>query len=87
MPAWPIRQPALRLSVVFNNGANPISTAATPTLTIANLQLTNAGSYTCVVSNQYGTAPSTPLNLTVARPDHVSAIAVVAQSDCLLALE
>ena len=52
----------------FKNGANPISTAATPTLTIANLQLTNAGSYTCVVSNQYGTAPSTPLNLTVLAP-------------------
>jgi hypothetical protein len=52
----------------FNNGANPISTAATPTLTIADLQLTNAGSYTCVVSNQYGTAPSTPLNLTVLAP-------------------
>jgi hypothetical protein len=52
----------------FNNGGNPISTAATPTLTIGNLQLTNAGSYTCVVSNQYGTAPSTPLNLTVLAP-------------------
>jgi hypothetical protein len=52
----------------FNHGANPISTAATPTLTITNLQPTNAGSYTCVVSNQYGTTPSTPLNLTVLAP-------------------
>jgi hypothetical protein len=52
----------------FNNGANPISTAATPTLTIPNLQPANAGSYTCMVSNQYGMAPSSALSLAVVAP-------------------
>ena len=52
----------------FNNGANPISTSASPTLTIPNLQLADTGSYTCVVSNQYGTAPSSALSLTVVAP-------------------
>ena len=51
-----------------NNGANPISTAATPTLTIPNLQLADAGSYSCLVSNQYGTALSSNLSLTVVAP-------------------
>ena len=52
----------------FNNGANPISTASLPTLTISNLQSADAGSYACVVSNQYGTATSSALNLTVVTP-------------------
>lgn len=52
----------------LNNGANPISTAATPALTVPNLQLADAGSYTCVVSNQYGTTPSSPLSLMVIPP-------------------
>jgi hypothetical protein len=52
----------------FDSSPVPISTAAAPTLAITNLQLANAGSYTCVVSNQYGTASSSALNLTVAAP-------------------
>lgn len=52
----------------FNNGAYPISISGSPMLTVSNLQPANAGSYSCVVSNQYGTAPSTPLNLTVVTP-------------------
>ena len=52
----------------FNSGENPISTAATPALTIPSLQPGNAGSYTCLVSNQYGTALSLALNLTVVSP-------------------
>ncbi len=49
----------------FNNGAVPVSTSSSPTLILANLQLAQAGSYTCVVSNQFGTAPSSAMNLTV----------------------
>jgi hypothetical protein len=37
-------------------------------LTIPNVQLANAGSYTCLVSNQFGTTNSTPLVLTVTAP-------------------
>jgi hypothetical protein len=51
-----------------NNGANPISTATTPALTIPNLQPANAGTYTCLVSNQYGTALSSNLSLKVVSP-------------------
>ena len=49
----------------YNGGTTPISTSANSTLTLTNLQTTQAGSYSCVVSNQYGTAPSSALNLTV----------------------
>ena len=71
----------------LNSGANPISTSASPTLTIPNLQRPNTGSYTCVVSNQYGTAPSSPLSLEGCFPHGLSAGHAVAESDCLLAFE
>jgi len=51
-----------------NSSPNPISVSASPTLTIPNIQLANAGSYSCLVSNQYGTAPSSALALTVVTP-------------------
>lgn len=53
----------------FNSGAKPISTSSSPTLTLANVQAAQAGSYTCLVSNQYGTALSIALNLTVIVPN------------------
>jgi hypothetical protein len=53
----------------FNNGANPISTSASSTLTLSNLLAAQAGSYTCVVSNQIGTATSSVLNLTIIAPN------------------
>jgi uncharacterized protein YjdB len=54
----------------FNGDASPISTSTNdPSLTIPNIQLGAAGSYTCLASNQYGTAPiSSPLSLTVVSP-------------------
>ena len=51
-----------------NGGATPISVSSSPTLTVANLQSGNDGTYSCLVSNQYGTAPSTPLTLAVVAP-------------------
>ena len=53
----------------FNGGTNPISTSASPMLTISNLQTTDTGSYTCLVSNRYGTARSSVLNLSVVAPN------------------
>jgi Concanavalin A-like lectin/glucanases superfamily/Immunoglobulin domain/Bacterial Ig-like domain (group 2) len=53
----------------FNNGANPISSSADPTLVLANLRAGQSGSYACVISNQYGTATSSALNLTVISPN------------------
>ncbi|HKW28536.1 MAG TPA: LamG-like jellyroll fold domain-containing protein [Verrucomicrobiae bacterium] len=54
----------------FNSGATPISISTNiSTLTVPNVQSGNAGNYTCLVSNQYGTAPiSSPLSLTVVTP-------------------
>lgn len=54
----------------FNGGANPISTATNnPVLTVGDVQMADAGNYTCLVSNQYGAAPiSSLLNLTVVAP-------------------
>ncbi len=52
----------------LNGGAAPVSVSASPVLTVPNLQLGNAGSYVCVVSNRISTATSTPLNLTVIAP-------------------
>jgi len=52
----------------WNSGATPISTSTTSTFKLANLQTANAGSYTCVISNQYGTATSSALKLTVVTP-------------------
>jgi uncharacterized protein YjdB len=48
-----------------NSGTTPISISTLPALTVPNVQVGNSGSYTCLVSNQYGTALSAPLNLTV----------------------
>lgn len=53
----------------FTNGsAAPISISSTPTLTIASLQLGNAATYDCLVSNQYGTDLSSNLALSVVSP-------------------
>jgi hypothetical protein len=52
----------------FNNGATPISITTIPTLVVSNVQLANAGSYSCVVSNSIGTTPSSALTLTVVTP-------------------
>jgi hypothetical protein len=63
-----IGSPPLVYRWFFNNGANPVSTTAIPTLTISNLQPANAGSYTCLISNQYGSVLSSALSLTVVSP-------------------
>lgn len=51
-----------------NNGVVPISVSASPTLTVPNVQLANAASYTVVISNAYGTNLSSPLVLSVSTP-------------------
>jgi hypothetical protein len=52
-----------------NSSPLPISVSSSPTLTVPDLQRAASGNtYTCVVSNQYGTATSLPLALTVVVP-------------------
>jgi uncharacterized delta-60 repeat protein len=51
-------------SVNLNDGGN-VSGALNATLTLNNVQSFNAGNYSVVVSNQYGTATSTVAQLTV----------------------
>jgi hypothetical protein len=46
----------------------PINVSGSPTLTLPNVQAINSGTYTCVVSNQYSTATSSTLSLTVVTP-------------------
>ena len=52
----------------FNNGPQPISGATLAALSLPNMQAANAGSYTCVVSNNYGSVTSTPMVLTITAP-------------------
>ncbi len=71
-----------------NGGLVPISISSSPTLTIPNLQLNNAANYSCLISNQYGTAPSSAMSLTVVAPDTVSAgPSCSSESAWILALE
>jgi hypothetical protein len=54
----------------FANGSTtPLSVSTSPTLTIPDLQTANAGTYTCLISNQYDTVTSEPLDLTVVTPN------------------
>lgn len=48
----------------YFNG-NPISGAVSATLALSNVQMANAGSYTVMVSNRYGSVTSAPAALTV----------------------
>ena len=53
----------------FNNGATPISTSSSPTLSIPNVQLGNAGTYTVVVSNVSGSVTSSGVVVSVVAPN------------------
>ena len=55
------------LTYQWRNGNNPIGSATTNTmLTLTNLQSTNAGNYTVIVSNSFGSVTSSPpANLSV----------------------
>jgi hypothetical protein len=58
-PTYQWRRNGINISV----GSNP--SAATPTLTLTNVQAANAGNYDCVVTNACGTATSSVGVLTV----------------------
>lgn len=51
-----------------NSSTTPISISTSPTLIVPHVQLASAANYSCLVSNQYGTASSSPLALTVVAP-------------------
>jgi hypothetical protein len=56
------------LSYQWQKGGSDIGGATTPSLTIANLVATNAGTYTCIVSNAISTATSTPAVIAIGAP-------------------
>jgi hypothetical protein len=53
----------------YYNTTHLIANATNAALTVPTVQSTNAGTYTCVVSNNYGPATSTPMTLTVVTPN------------------
>ncbi len=54
------------------NSSNVIANATTPSLTITNAQLANAGNYSVVVSNTYGVATSALATLTIKLPPTIT---------------
>ncbi|HTA31745.1 MAG TPA: immunoglobulin domain-containing protein, partial [Candidatus Cybelea sp.] len=52
----------------YFNSSQAIANATNATLTLPNLQTTNSGNYTCIISNPYGSTNSTPLSLAVIAP-------------------
>jgi pectate lyase len=52
----------------YFNTNNLVAGAASSTLTLTNVQLTNAGAYFCVVTNAYGSDTSAVAQLTVSTP-------------------
>ncbi|HEV2330036.1 MAG TPA: LamG-like jellyroll fold domain-containing protein [Verrucomicrobiae bacterium] len=52
----------------FDNGATPISTSSSPALTIPNVQLSSAGTYTVLVSNLDGSIMSSNLVVSIVTP-------------------
>lgn len=51
-----------------NDAGHLVSSAATGAFTLSNLLTSDAGSYFCVISNQYGMATSSILGLTIVQP-------------------
>jgi hypothetical protein len=56
----------------YFNGSNSISAGTNSILTLTNVVLTNAGSYSVAVSNQFGSVTSSNATLIVTRLDHFS---------------
>jgi hypothetical protein len=52
----------------YNSNTQPIAGQTNGILVVTNVQMTNAGSYTAVVGNQYGGTTSAPVALTVIAP-------------------
>ena len=61
----------------YFNTSNLIAGATSSSFTLAGVQATNVGSYSCIVSNRYGTTNSTMLSLTVISPNTYEAAAIL----------
>ena len=57
---------SLPRSYVWKKGVTPVGGATTDTLILTNVQWTDAGSYTCTITNVYGSTNTTAATLTVA---------------------
>jgi len=66
---------SLPLTYQWRKGATPIVSGTNASLTVTNVQVSDAGYYSVVVSNSTGTATSQPAILTVyAAPDHAAVV-------------
>jgi predicted alpha-1,6-mannanase (GH76 family) len=69
---------AFPVSYSWSLNGTPIPTGTATTLKLTNLQTTNSGSYSVVVSNAYGAATSSIASLTVATPTYPLAQTILA---------
>jgi Concanavalin A-like lectin/glucanases superfamily/Immunoglobulin domain/Immunoglobulin I-set domain len=53
----------------YFNGTTPVPSATSAALSLPNVQLANAGNYTCVIGNAYGSVTSSIVSLTVVTPN------------------
>jgi Concanavalin A-like lectin/glucanases superfamily/Immunoglobulin domain len=58
----------------YYNGSTKVTGGTNATLVMPNLQLANSGTYSCIVSNPYGSITSSNLTLAVVTPNHYQQI-------------
>jgi len=66
----------------FYNTSTPVPSATNATLTLPNLSAANAGSYSCKITNPYGTTNSATLVLTVVSPTPYETAVLADQPVC-----
>ncbi|MBL9209712.1 MAG: immunoglobulin domain-containing protein [Opitutaceae bacterium] len=65
------------LTYQWRRNGNPIASATTSSLALPNVQSADAGTYTVVVTNPFGSTPSAAATLTVGSPTNATTLALV----------